>query len=188
MNYRLPCAVGIAATLLSTSLALTSPIVQAQPEAQTQLSAPPPLRAFTTEHAGTFNGVKVRYVATVGELLLQDDAGTPTVSMFSTSYVRKGIKKQDLQRRPVLFLFNGGPGAASMWLHVGAFGPKRVKLPQDVSAEAQPPFELIDNRYALFDSADVVFIDPPETGYSRLLAGIDPKPFRTPSPRRSQII
>jgi carboxypeptidase C (cathepsin A) len=174
MKYRLPLAIAIA-----TTLGLNCVTAQAQPETPAPLSTMAPLRTFTTEHAGTFKGVKVRYTATVGELILQDDAGAPSVSMFSTSYVRKGVKKQELQRRPVLFLFNGGPGAASMWLHVGAFGPKRVKLPQDVAADVQPPFELIDNSYALFDVADVVFIDPPETGYSRLLTGVDPKSFRS---------
>ncbi len=159
-NYRLLLiAVGCALAVCSA--------VQAQP------------RAFPTEHGGTFNGVKLRYTANVGETILQDETGTPTVSMFATSYVRKGIKQQDLQRRPVLFLFNGGPGAASMWLHVGAFGPKRVKLPQDLAADVKPPFELIDNAYTVLDAADIVLIDPPETGYSRLLPGVDPKQFYT---------
>lgn len=175
-NHRL-LLVAIGAALAPVSC----PVVQAQPGTPPQLSTQAPLRAFTTEHDGTFNGVKLRYIATVGETILQDQAGTPTVSMFATSYVRKGIESQDLRRRPVLFLFNGGPGAASMWLHVGAFGPKRVKLPRDIAAAVKPPFELIDNAYTVLDVADLVLIDPPETGYSRLLPGVDPTPFHTPA-------
>lgn len=166
--------VAVGATLAHLTCAAA---VQAQPE--TQLAAPTPLRAYTSEHSGTFNGVKLRYTATVGETILQDETGTPTASMFSTSYVRKGVKAKDLPRRPVLFLFNGGPGSASMWLHVGAFGPKRVKLPQDIAADVKPPFELVDNSYTVLDVADIVLIDPPETGYSRVLKGVDPLQFRS---------
>lgn len=176
--HRSPMA-AIGAALGFALAQLTSVAVQAQPETPPQLSAPAPLRAYTTEHSGKFNGVKLRYSATVGETILLDDSGTPAASMFSISYVRTGLKARELQQRPVLFLFNGGPGAASMWLHVGAFGPKRVKLPQDIAADVKPPFELIDNGYTVLDVADLVFIDPPETGYSRLLKGVDPKPFRT---------
>lgn len=158
---------------------LTSSVARAPSETAPQVATPLPLRAFTTEHSGTFNGVKLRYTASVSETILLDDADTPTVSLFATSYVRKGVKPKDLQQRPVLFLFNGGPGAASMWLHVGAFGPKRVKLPQDVTADVKAPFELIDNAYTVLDAADIVLIDPPETGYSRVLPGVDPKLFRT---------
>jgi carboxypeptidase C (cathepsin A) len=175
-NHRL-LLLAIGATLAQLSCG----VVQAQSETSSQLSTPTPLRAYTSEHSGTFNGVKLRYTATVGETILRDETGTPTVSMFSTSYVRNGVKPKDLPHRPVLFLFNGGPGSASMWLHVGAFGPKRVQLPQDIATDVKPPFELIDNKYTVLDVADVVFIDPPETGYSRLLKGVDPLAFRTVS-------
>ncbi|HEY0681245.1 MAG TPA: hypothetical protein VGD45_02845 [Steroidobacter sp.] len=174
MKTRLLHAVAIGVATLSTPLC---PAALAQPETQAQ--TPAPLRAFTTEHRGTFNGVKLRYSANVGEIILQDETGTPTASLFATSYVRKDVKPRDIPQRPVLFLFNGGPGAASMWLHVGAFGPKRVKLPQDVAADVTPPFQLVDNSYTVLDVADVVFIDPPETGYSRVLSGVDPKQFRS---------
>lgn len=168
----LAIAIGIAALAPALCAAARS-----QPETQAQ--TPAPLRAFTTEHRGTFNGVKLRYTANVGEIILQDETGTPTASLFATSYVRKDVKPQDIPQRPVLFLFNGGPGAASMWLHVGAFGPKRVKLPQDIAADVTPPFQLVDNTFTVLDVADVVFIDPPETGYSRVLSGVDPKQFRS---------
>ncbi|HKZ73800.1 MAG TPA: hypothetical protein VJ011_07040, partial [Steroidobacteraceae bacterium] len=79
-----------------------------------------------------FNGKKVSYLATVSETVLDDGAGTATARFFSTSYVRESERGRDA--RPVLFLFNGGPGAASIWLHFGAFGPKRVALPEDITA------------------------------------------------------
>ncbi|MFZ5616226.1 MAG: S10 family serine carboxypeptidase-like protein, partial [Pseudomonadota bacterium] len=71
-------------------------------------------------------------------------------------------------RRPVIFLFNGGPGSSSAWLHIGAFGPRRLALPQGPTDFGAPPFDLVDNPHTLLDVADLVFIDPIETGWSTL--------------------
>ncbi len=78
---------------------------------------------------------------------------------------------KDAASRPVIFLFNGGPITASAWLHMGAFGPKRITVPQDVTAPVPTPYALQDNPYTVLDVADLVFIDPAETGFSRLLPG-----------------
>ncbi len=172
MKYRLPLAVAIAATL-----GLDCVTAQAQPETPAPLSATAPLRAFTSRAHRNIQrreGALHRHRRRAHPARRRRRAVGQHV--FNVVCPQKASRNSDLQRRPVLFLFNGGPGAASMWLHVGAFGPKRVKLPQDVAADVQPPFELIDSSYALFDVADVVFIDPPETGYSR-----------TPRRRRSRI-
>lgn len=141
-----------------------------EPSVMAQSAAP---RRFGAEHQGTFNGQRVRYTATVGETILKEEAA----SFFSISYVRDGVT--DKARRPVIFAFNGGPGAASVWLHMGALGPKRVVIPEDLNAEIKPPYTVVDNNYAPLDVADVVLIDPVETGYSRLLPGAKRESFFT---------
>jgi len=126
----------------------------------------PGLRTFVTRHQGVFNGADVRYTATVGEFPQRDENGAATAQLFATSYVREDVVDRDT--RPVLFLWNGGPGAASLWLHVGAFGPRRAELPQDPDAEIAPPYRLVANDHTVLDVADLVFVDPIGTGYSRL--------------------
>jgi carboxypeptidase C (cathepsin A) len=149
----------------------------------TAMAQPAPVAAsaapanFVTEHSGTFNGQRLRYKAVVGETPVTDDKGQPLATFVSTAYLRQD--GPNLAQRPVLFLFNGGPGSASMWLHLGAFGPRRVALPADVASDVAPPYRLIDNPYTILDVADLVFIDPPGTGYSRLAPGADPKSLWT---------
>ena len=142
----------------------------AAPQAYAQ-AAPAPAEApaaqsFVTRHVGTFNGQKVKYVATVGETVLRNADGEPTIRFVTTSYVREGLK--DKASRPVIFLFNGGPSSASTWLHMGAFGPRRISPPQDVNAEIPKPYKVVDNAYSLIDVADLVFVDPAETGFTRV--------------------
>jgi carboxypeptidase C (cathepsin A) len=89
-------------------------------------------------------------------------------SMFYVAYFRKGAPSAD---RPITFLYNGGPGSSTVWLHMGAFGPKRV-LTKDDSHTPAAPYSLVDNAYSLLDASDLVFIDAPGTGFSRI-AGKD---------------
>jgi carboxypeptidase C (cathepsin A) len=140
-------------------------------------SAAGPGKAFVTKHAGTFSGEKVDYVATVAPTVLTDEKGQPSAVFYSIAYTRAGVA--DVSKRPILFLFNGGPGSASVFLHMGAFGPKRVVLPADITVDLEPPYRMIDNTYTILDVADLVFIDPAGTGYSRILPNADPKPFYT---------
>ncbi len=86
----------------------------------------------------------------------------PDAAVFTTAYLKKDA---DAATRPVCFAFNGGPGSASLWLHVGALGPKRVVI-QDDGHAAAPPYGLVDNDASWFDRFDLVFIDPPHTGWS----------------------
>ena len=79
--------------------------------------------------------------------------------------------------RPVTFLFNGGPGSGSVWLQMGAFGPKRVAIPSDARDDGAPPYPLLDNPDSLLDVTDLVFIDPPGTGFSYLVGKTEPKEF-----------
>lgn len=94
--------------------------------------------------------------------------------MFFIAYTREGVS--DSQKRPVTFSFNGGPGSSSVWLHMGALGPRRTVLTERGEA-LPPPFRLEDNAYSWLDETDLVFIDPVSTGYSRSEPDQDPKKF-----------
>ena len=133
----------------------------------------PPPTVSATRHKGNFGGQAVAYTAIVGETYLKAEDGTPRASIFSTSYIRDGNDP----KRPVTFLFNGGPGSGSVWLHMGAFGPKRVAIPSDAKDDGGPPYPILDNPDSLLDVTDIVFIDPVGTGYSHALGKTDPKDF-----------
>ncbi|MCE5229731.1 peptidase S10 [bacterium] len=136
----------------------------------------PEEKTVTTTHTLTINGQTINYHATAGTLLLRkDEKGTfePQASVFYVAYTRDGV---DTATRPVTFAFNGGPGSSSVWLHLGALGPRRVKLKDDGTA-LPPPARLIDNEYTLLDSTDLVFIDPVSTGYSRPVPAVESKEF-----------
>ena len=116
----------------------------------------------------TVNGRTINYDVIAGETFLLDDKDQPNAAIFSFSYIKKDV--QDPTTRPVVFIFNGGPGSASLWLHMGVFGPKRVDVATDgPTDDGAPPYPVIDNAYSLIDVADLVFIDPVGTGYSRVL-------------------
>ncbi len=107
---------------------------------------------------------KLEYSVTVGMLPLKDEFGETEAGIFYIAYTKKGGK--DSAKRPLMFSFNGGPGSASLWLHLGVVGPKRVKMKSDGGMPA-PPFELIDNPETWLEHCDLVFIDPVGTGFSR---------------------
>ena len=127
-----------------------------------------------TEHEMVANGERITYDAIAGETLLRDMSGNPTARIFSFSYLRTDVNDPD---RPVLFVFNGGPGSSSLWIHVGAVGPKQVVLDAEVNPSNVPPFDLKNNPDTILDVADIVFIDPVGTGFSRAADGVDPKRF-----------
>jgi len=91
-----------------------------------------------------------------------DTGGEPEAAVFTTAYALKGAEPR---QRPVCFAFNGGPGSASVWLHLGALGPKRVQVNDDGSMPL-PPYAVSDNPHSWFEHFDLVFVDPPHTGYS----------------------
>lgn len=144
--------------------------------AQVPPSAPlvlPPVSIATpivTTHSGTFNGKTISYDAIVETFLTTDLAEKPAARLVTTSY----IARNGGPRRPVLFVFNGGPIIAATPLHLGLFGPKRLKVPDDLSADPAT-FPLVDNVYSPLDVADVVIFDPASTGYSRVLEGVAPE-------------
>ena len=131
-------------------------------------------RYVTTQHKATIGGKEIRYAATSGTLVLKDEEGKARASIFFTYYARDGYP--DKARRPITYTYNGGPGSSSVWLHMGAFGPRRVKM-DDEGMALPPPYELADNGESLLDLTDLVFIDPVTTGFSRAVPGVDPKTF-----------
>ena len=122
---------------------------------------------FITEHKGVFNGIEVEYMAIAGETHLKKDDVT-TAALWSVSYIKMG--EIDKTKRPVTFIFNGGPGSASVWLHMGFFGPQIVQVDSEADADdGAAPFTMKENKAALLDMTDLVFIDPIGTGYSRVI-------------------
>jgi carboxypeptidase C (cathepsin A) len=138
----------------------------------------PPERSEVTAHRVTIGGRSIGYKATAGTLLITDDKGKTTVSMFYVAYtVDKGsVDGGKPANRPVTFLYNGGPGSSSMWLHMGSFGPVRVANQGDQPIPP-PPYSTVPNQYSLLDKSDLVFIDAPGTGYSQLVGEAKGKDF-----------
>ena len=117
-----------------------------------------------TSHQLELADASLAYTATVGKLPLKDEQDTIVAQIFYTAYTLEA--ETDRAARPLIFVFNGGPGSASIWLHMGALGPKRVDM-GDEGFMPPPPYKLIDNAYTWLDLGDLVFIDPVGTGYSR---------------------
>jgi carboxypeptidase C (cathepsin A) len=117
----------------------------------------------TTHHQITLHGKALSYTATAGRLPIKRDDGKTEAEMFFVAYTLDG---QDAAKRPLTFSFNGGPGSASVWLHMGALGPKRVVLQANGFMPAAP-YRLEDNPDTLLDRSDIVMVDAMATGYSR---------------------
>lgn len=123
--------------------------------------------AFESRGQVNAGGTSVRYRVIAGEMIMRNDAGEPRAAIFHTTYLADGVR--DARNRPVAFVFNGGPGSASLWLHMGVIGPYRVVLPSDARDDGAAPFDVVPNPHSLIDVADLVFIDPVGTGWSRTL-------------------
>ena len=156
------------------AVALTSPLAAA-PQAKSTphaAAAPKPKeRSSVTHHQITVRGTTISYTATAGTLIVDDTKGQPEASIFYVAYTKDGA---DRNRRPLTFLYNGGPGCASSPLHMLALGPRRVVV-ENGKANAGAPAQVVDNQDTLLDTSDIVFIDAPGTGYSRLMPKVDPK-------------
>ncbi len=153
--------------LLSSSL-LFSNISTGQeiPSDETEAAAVA-AREFVTYHKIKIDKEVLSYTACAGETFLIDEAGTPLASIFTIAYLMEKIDKP--ADRPIMFLFNGGPGSTAAWLHLGAFGPKRIDLSSDPVGCGGPPYDLVPNPHTLLRFCDLVFVDPVGTGYSRAL-------------------
>ena len=117
-----------------------------------------------THHSVTVGGKTLNYTVTVAQMPLKDPAGETEAHIFYMAYTLDGVA--DAARRPLTFCFNGGPGSASMWVHMGGMGPRSPKLLPN-GGMPPPPYEVKDNQDTWLDQTDLVFIDPVGTGYSR---------------------
>ena len=125
----------------------------------------PDVPPVVTHHHITLDGQRLDYSAATGIVPLKDpDKDEVTAGIFFIAYTLDGV--EDTSARPLVFVFNGGPGSSSVWLHLGAVGPRRVRM-EDEGWMPRPPFRLEDNANTWLDTADLVFIDPVGTGYSR---------------------
>ncbi len=133
---------------------------------------PEPPRLFESRGHASFHGTDIAYRCLAGETRLPDAKGEPRASIFSFAYLADSDAPH---LRPITFLFNGGPGSASLWLHMGAFGPRRIVVPSDAKPAGSGPYEVVDNDLCSLDATDLVFIDPPGTGFSRMLGEAKPE-------------
>jgi carboxypeptidase C (cathepsin A) len=168
MNLRVLVA-SLTVTLAgSTLLPAQAPVPKRADEAKPaekpkEKAAATPTEPVVTEHEFQLNGKTLRYQATTGLMPIHNTEGEVEANIFYVAYtLHPAGNKSD---RPLMFSFNGGPGSASVWLHLGALGPKRVEMPDGVIPG--PPYRLVDNESTWLDKTDLVFIDPVGTGYSR---------------------
>ena len=152
-----------ALALLLAALA-APPVPAPSPSPSPATKAEAAAEPVVTRHELRLPGRVLRYSVTTGLMPLVNEAGETEAHIFYMAYVadRPGGPEQ----RPLMFSFNGGPGSSSVWLHLGALGPRRVRMLEDGALPA-PPFELVDNEHTWLDQTDLVFIDPVGTGYSR---------------------
>jgi carboxypeptidase C (cathepsin A) len=156
-----------------------NPATAPSPEQKKQPAVPVPGETkVDTKHDWTAGSRTVHYTATAGNLLIKDDEDKANGSIFYVAYTEDGVPAKS---RPITFLYNGGPGSASLWLHMGSVGPVRV-VTDSPKATGPAPFNCVENQYSLLDKTDLVFIDAPMTGFSRAVgegkakdfAGVDP--------------
>jgi carboxypeptidase C (cathepsin A) len=126
-----------------------------------------------TPHTLRLDGRDIKYTATAGTLPILSEDGKVAARMFYVAYTKDG---EDAKTRPVSFLYNGGPGSATVWLHMGSFAPRHVQMADD-GFQPAPPYKLVDNENTLLDVTDLVFIDAISTGYSRVVSGVSAAQF-----------
>jgi carboxypeptidase C (cathepsin A) len=137
--------------------------------------APPAVETTSkTKHEMSIGGRTIPYTATAGTLVLKKEDAKPWANIFYVAYTRDDV--QDPAARPITFSFNGGPGSASIWLHMGALGPKHVEMASE-GEQPKPPYHLVDNPDTALEFTDLVFIDPVTTGFSREAPGENPAQF-----------
>jgi len=134
---------------------------------------PPEEKSSVTHHSARIAGQQISYTATAATYVIKADDGSPKAMMFYVAYVKDGV--QDVSRRPVSFVYNGGPGSASLFTHMG-MGPRRISLTPDGHGMAAP-YSIVDNEDSFLDATDLVFIDAISTGYSRPAPGENPAQF-----------
>ncbi|MEO1016058.1 MAG: carboxypeptidase, partial [Pseudomonadota bacterium] len=130
--------------------------------------------SVTTEHSVRINGRTIRYTATAGLMPIRND-DKDTIGLFGyTAYIKQDV--EDPSTRPILFAYNGGPGSASIWLHMGVLGPRIIPV-VDTEVTGPPPYGAVNNEHSILDVADLVMMDPVGTGYAILTGDGKPEDF-----------
>ena len=151
-------------TLLTIILLCAWPATFTQDAKKDDSASIPPETHSVTQHELTLEGRTIHYTATAETLLVRDNDDKPYGSFFSVAYTENGVT--DPKTRPITFVYNGGPGSASFWLHMGSIGPARVFI-EGTQAAGAAPYRVVENQYSLLDKTDLVFIDAMGTGFSR---------------------
>jgi carboxypeptidase C (cathepsin A) len=169
----------LAAMFLSLTIAGAHVALHAQDEKKAEQkdekqTPAPPESAVVTQHEWKAAGAPVSYTATAGNLVIHDDDDKPYGSVFYVAYTKNDVA--DVGTRPVTFLYNGGPGAATIWLHMGSVGPMRV-VTASPDATGSAPYKLVPNEYSLLGKTDLVFVDAVGTGFSKPVGKATEKDF-----------
>ena len=175
LNWTAVFVLALAAAFPAATWAQETPKApEAKPAEPAEKKEPPKEESSVTEHSIKIGGQTINYTATFGSILIKDEKDEPTALIFFTAYTKSDAK--DMSERPLTFIYNGGPGSASAWLHMGAFGPRRI-VTDDARFTPPAPYRLVDNTYSLIDKTDAVFIDPVGTGFSRAVGKANNKDF-----------
>ena len=180
MKRRLGIALALLCSVAAAGIAQEKPSEKPpeksadKPAADAAKKEPPKAEQSVTTHTSVIGGVPVTYTATAGTLIVRSAKDEPWASMGYTAYVRKDAGPAS--KRPIAFCYNGGPGSSSIWLHMGALGPRRVVV-SDAEATPPPPYQVVDNAYSPLDKTDIVMIDPVGTGFSKPIGEFKDKDF-----------
>jgi carboxypeptidase C (cathepsin A) len=136
----------------------------AKPADKSDKSEKPVPQKFVRQHRGRIGDADLSYTTTAEEIFLKDNDGKETASFFTIAYTKDGVTRAE--DRPLTFVYNGGPGSASLFLHLGLVGPKLIDIPSDATDPGGPPYKLRDNPSSILRATDLVFIDPVGTGFS----------------------
>ena len=166
----------LAGVLASASADTAAQLFPTPPLAPLTMTAADGPHVFSTEHSGIFAGRRLRYRATVAEAVIEDPGAVPAADLYTFSYVAEDAG--NAAAHPVMFIFNGGPGASSVFLHLCSLGP-RVMRDCTPAGTSNPATPLMDNPESPLGLADLVFIDPTDTGWSHTLPGVSPEQFHS---------
>jgi carboxypeptidase C (cathepsin A) len=133
----------------------------------------PEAKQYVTEHEARIGGKNIEYTVTAGTMLMNNDKDEPNALIGFTAYVAKG---KNAGKRPIMFAYNGGPGSASIWLHMGILGPQRAVV-TDAGFSNNGPYQRVSNEYSIIDEADLVMIDPVGTGFAKAVGKAEGKDF-----------
>src|SRR5689334_1415456 len=162
--YAIILTAGILVSPLCAQRPASAPAGATERDTTAKATPIPNEQSSATDHTIRMGNALVPYRATAATMLLKNDKDEPTGVLYYTAYTRTDAR--DASQRPIAFIYNGGPGSASAWLHMGAFGPRRV-VTTDAAFTPPPPYQVVDNANSLIDVTDMVFIDPIGTGFSK---------------------